>query len=538
MNRKNNEKTKSDIYVRRWFGLALRIAVLTAIVLVVIWKYRELTGIDVRAVVSKAANPFAAVGTVLGIYLVKGLVFVIPASILYTAIGVAFPTVAAVFINIAGILLEITVTYLLGRMLGGSYVTRLLENKKGGARILALKDKKSKPFILLVRFLPAFPIDFVSLIFGAANMRFGPYFLLSAGGILPRVIFFTILGDKFYDFIPRKVMIMLVILGLIGALVAWVVRYIISMNREAQMRANRRYCPLKISGRDVILDTDIGPDCDDAGAIAVLAKYIKKYNLNLLGIVNCTSNPYGNGAIRVLSEFCGIPTRIAQYNGRKRIHPDDNTYNKHITEKYLEGRDDAVKAEKAEDFYREVLKKAKDNSVVIITTGFFSNIAEVMEDEPELFSKKVNALVCMAGKVPHGKEFNITEDIPSARRVLDNFKGVMVFSPYGLGEKVVTGFTEAPANAERNPLYDSYVFYNRGKEPQRMSWDLTAVHYAFEGDNEFYKTSRPVSVTVDDKGETAFEPLRGSNRYYISEKSKKNELRDYLNLILRGYDNE
>ena len=52
----------------------------------------------------------------------------------------------------------------------------------------------------------------------------------------------------------------------------------------------RRYIPLCERPGPVILDTDIGPDCDDVGALAVLISYAKEYGFPILGVCNCTSN--------------------------------------------------------------------------------------------------------------------------------------------------------------------------------------------------------------------------------------------------------
>ena len=104
----------------------------------------------------------------------------------------------ACLINMGGILLEVFTTYLLGRFLGGNRVEQLLRKKKGGEKLLNL-DLQDKPgFIFLVRFVPAFPIDFTSL--SSAHLQshgfFPLYLLMSLLGLAPRVIAFTILGDQ------------------------------------------------------------------------------------------------------------------------------------------------------------------------------------------------------------------------------------------------------------------------------------------------------------------------------------------------------
>ena len=42
--------------------------------------------------------------------------------------------------------------------------------------------------------------------------------------------------------------------------------------------------------RRIILDTDIGPDCDDCGALAILDRACADGKIDLLGVTHCTSD--------------------------------------------------------------------------------------------------------------------------------------------------------------------------------------------------------------------------------------------------------
>lgn len=44
--------------------------------------------------------------------------------------------------------------------------------------------------------------------------------------------------------------------------------------------------------RKFILDTDLGPDCDDCGALAILDAYHRDRKIQLLGVTHCTSDLY------------------------------------------------------------------------------------------------------------------------------------------------------------------------------------------------------------------------------------------------------
>ena len=214
-----SEQTK-----RRW-GIAVRVAVVLAIVVFVVCNYERLRSVDVAAIAEKAGGSVAAAVIVLGIYLLKAFVFVIPASVFYVAVGVAFAPLPAVLVNCAGVFIELTATWLLGRFLGGERVERKLKGTKYGEKIMTLRDKKLGA-IFVVRALPVFPIDFVSLFLGASNMGYGKYILVSFFGVAPRVVLFTLLGEWALTWIPYEFMIWFAIGAVLLAAIVALVKYV------------------------------------------------------------------------------------------------------------------------------------------------------------------------------------------------------------------------------------------------------------------------------------------------------------------------
>lgn len=206
-------------------GLAARIIVSVFIIALIIWKYDEFKNLDVRGLVEASSSVFTALLTIWGIYLLKSMVFVIPASLIYIAVGMAFPAHWAILINALGIFIEVAVSYLFGRIMGGEYVVNKLKKIKHGDKILELYGKNKLSAIFAIRFLPVFPIDLVSLFLGTVKMKFLPYFLVSIGGILPRVILFTILGDGLYDYVPMDKIAMVAAILLPVALIIWIIKY-------------------------------------------------------------------------------------------------------------------------------------------------------------------------------------------------------------------------------------------------------------------------------------------------------------------------
>lgn len=214
---------------------ALKIAVALAVFIAVLCNYDTLTHLDMRTLAAAAPSLLAAVLTVLGVYVLKGLVFVIPASLFYISVGMAFEPLTAVAVNLAGILLEVTVSYVFGRFLGGAYITKLLQSKKGGQRILEMQNKRSgAASVFVMRLLPVFPIDFVSLFLGGSKYPFVKYLLLSVAGIAPRVILFTLLGDTIYDYIPMRLIITLIVIAVPVAAIAVLIRMLYRRKKSAK----------------------------------------------------------------------------------------------------------------------------------------------------------------------------------------------------------------------------------------------------------------------------------------------------------------
>lgn len=222
---------KDSIKKSKALGLVLRITFAAVIIAVIIWKYDELKNIDVRAIVDSSASFAAAAASILGVYLIKSLTFVVPASIVYIAVGMAFDPLTAVIINVCGIFLEVTVTYVAGIFLGGNYVLSKLENTKYGEKLLKMQSKNKLSALIAIRFLPVFPIDIVSLLLGAMKTNYLQYIFVSLIGILPRVILFTVLGDGIYDYIPMDKLMAIAVVAVPVGLVVWIVRYAIKKKK-------------------------------------------------------------------------------------------------------------------------------------------------------------------------------------------------------------------------------------------------------------------------------------------------------------------
>ena len=189
----------------------IKIAVAAAIFVTAIVNYDFLSNLDIRILIAGASSIFIAELIILGVYAVKAVMMVVPASLIYISVGMAFDPKRAVIVNLLGIALEVTVTYFLGKFLGKDAVEKKIRNTKAGDKFFTMLDKNRNAAIFLMRFIPAFPIDFSSLFMGAFDFKFFPYLIFSVLGIAPRVIAFTVIGEGIYEMIPMKYIVLAVI---------------------------------------------------------------------------------------------------------------------------------------------------------------------------------------------------------------------------------------------------------------------------------------------------------------------------------------
>ena len=243
---------------------------------------------------------------------------------------------------------------------------------------------------------------------------------------------------------------------------------------------------------NLILDTDLGPDYDDVGAMALMHALADSGQVNILATLSSNHDERVVPCIEVLTTW------------HKTKWTDELPANyPHHTAKTSDAPD-ALKV------YRKILSEQPDTSVVICTIGFFSNLRDLLQsgaDEysdlsgKELVAKKVKRLVSMAGLFPEGKEFNVYCDVPASKVVADEWPTEIVFSGFEIGNVILTGKKLVQMNVENSPVKDAYALcFAEGDPEGRMSWDHTAVLVAIKGYEPYFDVERGTFHVVDDEG--------------------------------------
>ena len=259
---------------------------------------------------------------------------------------------------------------------------------------------------------------------------------------------------------------------------------------------------LKDKKRGVILSTDIAGDCDDVGAIKIMHTYADELRFDILGVCNCTSRREGTATVYALNKFLGRPDiPLGEY--QKHTLPAVAESSKYIDEISARFGKDCHEPLPAAKFYRKLLAEAEDDSVVIITIGFYTDMAELLssgadEYSPlsgiELVHRKVSYVVSMALKYPHGLEFNIRHAPDAAKFFFDNLPVPVYISDFDLGWDLRVGFYGVDKEQYKdNPVFETYRIFAEAYNLENYdnnSYDLTAVHFAAVGEGEYYRINQ------------------------------------------------
>lgn len=235
----------------------------------------------------------------------------------------------------------------------------------------------------------------------------------------------------------------------------------------------------------VIFDTDIGSDCDDAGAMAVLHKLADEKEITLLGVIySSNANKYGAGVCDAINSYYGrgdLP--IGQYQGPITIGDPRDSYNSPIaTDRKTYRHRKVDSAPELVTQYKNLLKDQPDSSVVIVTVGHPVGLIYLVNDPEgkELIKSKVTRWVAMThtSEDPQNDwNFGKNGTAPYITGLLRVWPTDVYFS--GEGKNIITGNKKLPLTPPNNPVRKAYELWgNNALKNGRSSWDQIAVLFA------------------------------------------------------------
>lgn len=144
-------------------------------------------------------NPLALAAIFLLLYAAKGATMFFPLLVLQAAAGFVFPLPAALAVNFLGMLIDLTVPYVMGRRAGQKLVGTILARYP--KLEVFLEKQQDHAFFLnfLLRVFSCLPGDVVTLYFGATGVPLWQNMAGGGLGVLPGMVLGTILGKSLED---------------------------------------------------------------------------------------------------------------------------------------------------------------------------------------------------------------------------------------------------------------------------------------------------------------------------------------------------
>ena len=285
----------------------------------------------------------------------------------------------------------------------------------------------------------------------------------------------------------------------------------------------------------VFLDTDIGPDCDDTAALAILLEFCRQGHAELIGVTHCTGSPYGLAAIDAHCRLFGIQVPMGTCPDRTFLDCESTyCYTPAVAAAFPHGYPPENPQPDAVRTLTRALENAPDGSVTLVTIGPLNNIGRALRDPVlcELMHRKITQIISMAGNFESDSpapEWNVLQDIEAARTLVRQWKGELLLVPYKPMDQILTG--ACLAHYPDNPVTVAYRLLTKG-QMLRPSWDLSAVVAAVPGMNGPFVRSEPGTVSVDQDGISRFIPSPEGKHRYLTLSGSIEEGAAYLENLL------
>lgn len=144
-------------------------------------------------------NPVSAACVLLLLYVLKSATIVFPVIVLEIAAGYLFQTRIALLINLAGLLIILTVPYWVGRISGINTIKKLIQKYPKFEALLTRQQSNSLFLCFFLRVISCLPGDVVTMYLGATKTSYLQNVTGGLFGVLPGMILATVLGAGIQD---------------------------------------------------------------------------------------------------------------------------------------------------------------------------------------------------------------------------------------------------------------------------------------------------------------------------------------------------
>lgn len=288
----------------------------------------------------------------------------------------------------------------------------------------------------------------------------------------------------------------------------------------------------------LIVDSDYSSDFDDMAALWVAMQSHREGAVKLIGVMGSKGQDAQGPGLRASLDAYGLPdVPVGVWKGGTIMSAG---YDATISAAMRPGETKA-NYPSAVDLYRQLLAAAAPGSVVIVSIGFLTNIADLLASAADgysalngvaLVASRVKELVVMGGGYPSNPgEFNLAGHPVSASYVADNWPSASRLVWSGVGADIYTG---PPLGNDKfgNAMLAGWQGGLGLDNNERSSWDPVAVHYACGIDRSaFTLTGVNGKNTINSStGANSWSQTPNSNQDYVTVTApQKAALRTQIN---------
>lgn len=278
--------------------------------------------------------------------------------------------------------------------------------------------------------------------------------------------------------------------------------------------------------KKVIFDHDLGPDCDDAGAVSIVAKAHRAGEINCLAITTCINNEYSAYAAAAVTDYLGCDDIPHGWNNERNATgmnvrccktPATNYWNSHGPWPVIHHNTALLREIFAENGNKKDITFISTGPITTLYCLFISGADSISNmTGRELFVNNVSWYMCGGGNfVNTGEtEHNFAEDIEATLYVINNLTEVpMTFAGSNVAGHIYTGGVLAScpdAWVVKGCYY--YQNYESGNYA-RNSWDLATVYFGVYGGAGMWQEKKGYNISVYTNGATILSP--GGDRGFI-----------------------
>lgn len=302
---------------------------------------------------------------------------------------------------------------------------------------------------------------------------------------------------------------------------------------------------------NIYLDTDLGDDCDDALAIALLDIAQANGEVNIVGMSHCSGSEEGAKCVDIINRYYGNKnTKASLYKGKPYLNKKPHLFINKIIESNA-NINWQNKFTNAVCDMRKVLANSNNKSVILLCIGQLNNVVDLLLSEPDQYSRKngldlvkqkVLKVVAMCGSIyddfaisigvdKRHVEYNIAANKDAAKMFFKLINVPVILVDYAFGLSIKTGASLFDKKQLDNPVSIAYKVFENGP---RFSWDPLATLAAIGNHKELFETIGPGNITLTKNLMTKYCDDKNGKFYYLRPKSSLKEIENTIENIIKG----